>query len=178
MKQVAIAKNFWSEALRDGIPSPDSFYTSPLRRCLETTYRTFAGLPLPQDKPLKPIVKEMLRETIGRYTSARRSSYCEINKFLATFAQETFTFEPKFAEQDPLWDKERRESDEERQARLRIFLDGIFASDPGTWISLTSHSAASRAILAVIGHRPFRLECGIVMAVLVKAERLSINKEG
>jgi len=127
---------------------------------------------------LKPIVKEMLRETIGRHTYNRRSSYSEINRFLDTFTPETFIFEPNFAEQDPVWDKERRESDEERQARLRIFLDGILASDSGTWISLTSHSGASKAILAVIGHRPFRLTYGSVMAVLVKAERLSIYREG
>jgi broad specificity phosphatase PhoE len=97
----------------------------------------------------------------------------ELKEFISTFATpDLFTFERGFSEPDLPWKPEPRETDEETQARLRLLLDDIFEHDNGKFISLTSHSGAVRAILAVINHPGFRLAQGSVMAVLVKAERI------
>lgn len=81
-------------------------------------------------------------------------------------------FEDGFTETDELWDAKERESEDHIVARLKSLLNDVFANDGHTFISFTSHSGAIRAILAAIGHRPFRLETGTMIPVLVKAERL------
>ena len=83
------------------------------------------------------------------------------------------TFEPGFAEQDMLWRSDHRETNPEQETRLRKLLDDIFAKDDSTYISLTAHSGAIRAILAVIGHRPFALRTGAVLPVLLKVTKSS-----
>ncbi|KIW04404.1 hypothetical protein, variant [Verruconis gallopava] len=173
LKQASTAANFWKEQMTKGLPAPDSYYTSPLSRCLQTCHGTFGNLQLPSDRPFKPVVKELLRETLGRHACDRRSSMTELRSFIATFARpDPFVFEPGFSEVDALWKPEPREMDEDTQARQRIVLDEIFNRDKGQFISITSHSGAVRAMLEVVGHRLFRLGQGSVMAVLVKAEQI------
>lgn len=108
----------------------------------------------------------MLREVIGIHTCDRRSSKSYIKKHYPDYA-----IEKGFAEDDPLWDANLRESDSMQTVRLRGFLDDVFAHDSNTFLSFTSHSGAIAAILRAVGHRPFRLPTGSVMAVLVKAEK-------
>ena len=58
--QARIVNAFWKRKMADeNIPLPESYYTSPLHRCLATATHTFADLDLPEDKPFKPIVKEV-----------------------------------------------------------------------------------------------------------------------
>ena len=170
--QARIAHSFWEEALSDGMPAPETFYTSPLRRCLQTSCLSFDGISLPKRQQLSIVVKESLRETVGRHSCDQRSNLSIIRRFASELAPGVFSFESSFEEQDELWDTELREQDDQTQARLRSFLDDIFERDPATWISLTIHSGTCRAILAVVGHRLFRLQQGSAMAVLVKATRV------
>jgi broad specificity phosphatase PhoE len=183
--QAVIANSFWAMAIaQQKIPSPQSYYTSPLSRCLETAKITFAGLDLPSRHPFIPEVKELFRESIGVHTCDRRRS--------KTFIHEnypTYTFEAEFAENDPLWNPIKRETDSAEDARSKVVLDDVFSNDSNTYISITSHSGTITSILRgglfksarnkilltltateVIGHRDFGLNTGAVIPVLVKAE--------
>lgn len=111
---------------------------------------------------------KLLRETIGIHTCDRRSSKSAIQE-----EYPLYTFEDNFVETDPLWSADWRESNSQRDARLRKLLDDIFTSDQNTFISLTAHSGAITSILEVVGHRPFSLATGGVIPVLVRVERVS-----
>ncbi|KKP04292.1 phosphoglycerate mutase [Trichoderma harzianum] len=106
------------------IPLPGKSYTSPLARCLETTRLAFSGLQWPRDEPFKPIIKEALRERLGRHTCDRRStrSWIESN-------YDQFEIESGFTEQDELWQQNYRETLDEHVVRVRQLLDDIINSD-------------------------------------------------
>ena len=57
--------------------------------------------------------------------------------------------------------------------RMKRLLDEVFVEvgDDVTFISLTSHSGAIKAILKVLNHRPFKLHTGDVLPVFVKAKQ-------
>lgn len=60
VKQALIANSFWAtEIATQKIPVPETYYTSPLDRCLATANITFSGLSLPGRKPFLPVVKEV-----------------------------------------------------------------------------------------------------------------------
>lgn len=163
--QAHTAHEFWKRGLRAAkMPAPQTYYVSPHRRCIATALGTFSGLELPQGQPFAPVVKELLRECIGEHTCDRRSAKSVIE---AEFP--TCTFEPGFAETDPFWRADYRETDAEMIARVRSLLDDIFTSDSSTYISFSSHSGAIRAILAAVGHIVFPLATGAVIPVMVKA---------
>lgn len=141
--QATAAHNFWvTEIAQENIPTPQSYYTSPLSRCLETAQITFTGLDLPSQYPFIPKVKELFREAIGVHTCDRRRS--------RTFIHEnypTYTFETGFAENDPLWDPITRETESAEDARSKTVLDDVFSHDDNTYISITSHSGTISSIL-------------------------------
>ena len=57
--QARDVHELWKAQLPKGIPTPESFYVSPLTRAIETAELSFKGLELPNDKPYKPLVKEV-----------------------------------------------------------------------------------------------------------------------
>lgn len=165
ISQALIANAFWKrEIAEQSILTPEKFFVSPLDRCLQTAKLTWSGINLPSQHPFDPEVKEILRECIGIHTCDRRS-----NK---TYIHSTYPYriEPGFAEEDPLWLPDLRESDSALEVRLKHFLDDIFRHNSDTVFSLTSHGGATAAMLAVIGHRDFPLKTGAVIPVLIKAE--------
>ncbi|KKZ66809.1 hypothetical protein EMCG_07498 [[Emmonsia] crescens] len=166
--QALHARSAWSAQMKNHIPLPQTYYSSPLDRCLQTANLTFNDLPLPPDRPFKPVVKELLRETLGIHTCDRRSPTTHITK-----SYPHYTLEPGFAPTDPLWDPDQREPNSARTARLHKFLDDIIQHDNGasTYISLTAHSGAITSLLEVVGHRVFSLETGGVIPVLVRVVR-------
>ncbi|QDS70837.1 hypothetical protein FKW77_005130 [Venturia effusa] len=166
--QALVAHDFWKTALVQAkIPAPETYYSSPLDRCIATANLTFSGLDLPENKEFKPVVKELMREAIGIHTCDRRSTKTEIH---SRWPQ--FEFEDDFSEEDPLWLPDLRESDSQLDARVKSLLDDIFTNDDHTYISFTSHSGAIAGILRVLEHIPFSLQTGGVIPVLVKAENV------
>ena len=187
IQQARKANAFWANRIAtEKIPVAESYYTSPLDRCLATANITFSDLELPSRHPFVPEVKEvnnirithinvrlipflhqLLREAIGIHTCDRRSTKSHIHA-----AYPTFTVESHFAESDPLWTPNLRESDSALDARLKRLLDDVFAHDDATFISFTSHSGAIASILRVLDHQPFGLVTGGVIPVLVRAEKV------
>ena len=162
--------------MKHGIPLPQRYYVSPLRRCLDTAELTFGGLPLTKERQFKATVKELLRETMGVHTCDQRSSKSRIfNLFEQAFSHGDFVFEDGFLEADELYQPDHRETNAETDARLRLLLDDVFAHDESECISLTSHSGAIASILRVVEHREFALQTGAVIPVLVRAEKVGIT---
>jgi broad specificity phosphatase PhoE len=148
------------------MPAPQSYYSSPLSRCLITANITFSDLPLPAKRPFVPVVKEFLREGVSMHTCDRRRSKSYIQSLLPSFQ-----IEEGFAETDPLWTGVAAEDSGSEFARSKVALDEIFTEDEATWVSITSHSGEIASLLSVLGHRPWSLSTGQAVPVLVKAER-------
>ena len=102
--QARDVNKLWKEQLPNDIPSPETYYVSPLTRTIETADLSFQHLELPDDKPYKPFIKELLREALGVHTCDRRSPAPHLKK---TFPH--LTFEPGFSDPDPLWEADYRE---------------------------------------------------------------------
>ena len=159
--------------MNEGIPLAQSYYSSPLRRCLETVELTFGTLHLPKQTPFKVTIKELLRETMGVHTCDKRSSRSRILElFEEAFQCGSFVFEDGFVETDDLYQPDHRETNRETDARLKLLLDDVFTHDSSECISLTSHSGAIASILRVVKHQEFQLQTGAVIPIVVKAENL------
>jgi len=164
--QALIANNFWkSQIANQHTPYPQSYYTSPLTRCLRTANLTFGDLELPHYYPFVPTVKELFREGISTHTCDHRRSKSYIHSLFPSYA-----IEPNFAETDPFWNGHTGEPSAAQDIRSKKVLDDVFASDDHTWVSVTSHSGEIASILRVLGHRTFSLSTGAVIPVLVKAQ--------
>ena len=135
---------FWaSEIATQKIPTPQSYYTSPLTRCLQTANLTFSGLDLPARHPFIPEVKELFREGISGHTCDRRSS--------KTYIQDRFPnyrIEPGFTEEDELWEALHGEISLDQAIRSTSVLDQVFSTDDSTYIFITSHSGEIASILS------------------------------
>ncbi|KAG6000760.1 hypothetical protein E4U21_005031 [Claviceps maximensis] len=150
------------------MPHFESYYTSPLKRCLQTANSTFASLETPAQHPFVPTIKELFREGISIHTCDRRSSKSELAEFMPGW-----NFETGFHEKDHLWRADKGETPEHQVARSKRVLDQVFTKDDSTWISVTSHSGEIRALLNALNHRPFGLSTGQIIPVLIKAELIA-----
>jgi broad specificity phosphatase PhoE len=166
IEQAKIANAYWRDRIAtQHLPYPQSYYTSPLTRCLKTANLTFSDLALPEEYPFNPTIKELLREGISTHTCDRRSNKTSIEALFPSL-----TFEPEFPEHDPFWSGILAETSAAQDARSKRVLDDLFAHDANTWLSITSHSGEIRSLLRVLGHREFSLGTGAVIPVLVEAK--------
>lgn len=172
VQQALIANAFWQHEIAvEKVHPPQSFYTSPLYRCLATANLTFStGVNLTKSNPFVPTIKELLREGISLHTCDRRS-----NKTFIHQSFPTYKFEAGFAEHDPLWNPVYAETSTGQDLRSQTALDDIFSHDKSTWVSITSHSGEIASLLRVLGHRTFSLNTGAVIPVLVKAVAVKGN---
>jgi broad specificity phosphatase PhoE len=155
----------WSK--EEGIPPPETIYTSPLARCLETTKLIYSPVLSETKRPLAPVVKELLRERLTDHTCDKRSSRSWI-----TSHYPKYVLEPGFEEEDDLWKADAFETADEHRDRKQRLLEDIFSKDTAPFISLTTHSYAISAILEVVGAPHFRVSEGSIVPLLVKAEKL------
>ncbi|KAK5953877.1 putative phosphoglycerate mutase pmu1 [Knufia fluminis] len=168
IEQALVANKFFAHALSEsGMPAPQSYYTSPMQRCLATANLTFSGLDLPAKYPFIPTIKEFLREGISLHTCDRRHN----RTYIASMYPD-YPFEAGFAENDTYWTGVVGETPDAQDVRSRTVLDDIFSNDNSTYISITSHSGEIASLLRVLGHRVFSLRTGAVIPVLVKAETM------
>jgi broad specificity phosphatase PhoE len=182
VQQANRVNAFWAHLLKDEkIAAPQSYYTSPLYRCLDTAKLTFEGLKLHGHSKFEPVVKELLREGISAHTCDRRSSKSYIKQNFPKFR-----FEKGFAEEDLYWMPLKAEPSTDQDIRSKTVLDDIFENDDATYISITSHSGEIASLLrgkslpdptcgglllmvsVVLGHRSFSLSTGAAIPVLVK----------
>jgi broad specificity phosphatase PhoE len=166
-EQQALDVNaFWTSALiRAKVPAPETYYTSPFYRCLQTAWLSFHNLSLPASRPFIPIVKELLRETNGVHTCDRRGPSSIIRSDFPSYI-----LEPGLPETDISWTPGYREKPAEHIVREHLCLEQIWEEGKGEWLSLTAHSGTIAAVLGAVGHRRFALPTGGVIPVAVKGE--------
>jgi len=183
IQQAEVAANFWaSQIISQKIQTPQSYYVSPLFRALETSNITFSRLDLPSKYPFIPTIKELFRESLTGHTCDRRSNTTYIHKNFPSYQ-----FEAAFAPEDSLWKPLLGETALDQDLRSREAVDDMFRSDSNTYISITSHSGEIASILrgmaaqigslktnssVVLHHRPFSLNTGAVIPILVKVEKI------
>ena len=168
IEQGKALSQFWTDAIEnDGIPLPDSIYTSPLSRALETTRLAFAPVMQQHSRPFRPIVKEALRERLTAHTCDRRS-----NRSWMTENYPECIIEDGFTMEDELWRSDWVETAAEHRTRAQGFLEELFEGDGSTFVALTVHSYAVSAVLEAVGMPGFRVSEGSVVAVLVRGQRV------
>ena len=139
--QANKVNQFWAAEIEgQKILTPQSFYSSPLTRCLATAQLSFDGLKL--QHPFFPTVKELLREGISGHTCDRRS-----NKSYIQDNFPTYRIEQGFSETDLLWEPLHGETSTDQDIRSKTVLDDIFERDRSTYISITSHSGEIASLL-------------------------------
>lgn len=165
--QALHANAFWaSEISTQKLQPPQSYYVSPLTRCLQTANYTYSNLSLPYSSPFIPTVKEFLRESISTHTCDHRSNRSAISSLFPRW-----NIDPSLTETDELWNGITAETASAQDYRSKIVLDEIFAAEAGaTVLSLTTHSGEAASLLRVLGHQVFGLVTGAIIPVLVKAE--------
>jgi broad specificity phosphatase PhoE len=155
----------WSRLIStQKIHTPQSYYVSPLSRCLQTANVTFSGLDLPSHDPFVPEVKELLREGIDIHTCDHRSNLTYIK---ANYPG--YTIEQGFTEYDLLFRYSTSETQTAQNLRSKVLLDDIFSTDDSTYLSFTTHSGEAGSLLQVLNHIPFGLSTGAVIPILVEA---------
>ncbi|KAH8919919.1 phosphoglycerate mutase-like protein [Atractiella rhizophila] len=159
--QATKANTFWKKEVKEQkISLPTAYYSSPLRRCLNTAQLTWSGL---------PGSNKILREAIGVHTCDERHNQTWIHE-----GWPAYKFEQGFSFQDPYWTPDVRETDAELSVRVKTLMDEVVEE---TWntaqiVAYSSHSGALRETLGVVGHRTFSLVTGAVIPVLVKVVKL------
>lgn len=143
-------------------PYPNRYYSSPLRRTLQTWHYVWGDLVSDA-----PTIKEFARETYGIQTESKRhpKSYIQAN-------WEYVNFEDGFTEKDELWSNSSRETSQHRKYRAASVLTDIFeASKSDKVVSLVSHSGLIGSILDVVGHRDYPVENAKLIPVLIHKKK-------
>lgn len=117
------------------------------------------------------LIHPLLRETIGYNTCDRLRP---IEYTLDRYPGYSLTkHHPAPASgEDNVWTVEHRETNEEMQARLKLFLENLFETDSATYVSVTCHAGVIRNMLAVLGHRKWFLQTGGMVPVVVLREEI------
>lgn len=171
----------------------DSYYCSPLRRCLQTfRYEWTEKFNIEKKdqedlkKTIDVIIKENIRETIGVHTCDwRQNKSKSYDECIKPYEDNTsdfqikFDYEEGFKEEDPLYSDTYRETDDDIDARIKKALKEIWELEDkkeaenleyrGKVISLTCHEGVIKSALRVLKHHPIpRLETSGVVMVIIK----------
>ncbi|KAM0264304.1 hypothetical protein ACHAQJ_000794 [Trichoderma viride] len=168
IEQAKALGQFWlQETKSKGVQLPNTLYTSPLARCLETTKHVYSEVMPAQHRSFQPTVKELLRERLTDHTCDSRSTKSWIQQNYPGYI-----LEQTFSEQDTLWHADRYESNDEHVSRTQRVLEDIFSNDDSAFISLSTHSYTISTILEVIGTSGFRVAEGTMIPLFIKCERV------
>lgn len=176
-EQAKIAHDVWGSELENGVPLPQSLYSSPLSRTLSTAEITFASIPSRSAQSLPPLTAELppilivenIREMNGEHTCDKRNTLSYITRtYIARSASPKFIVEEGFAEEDELWNEEREPAEHVRE-RVVDVLDRIFEHDPCRYISITAHHGWITELLGATSHRGYNLPTGGVIPLVIKA---------
>lgn len=183
----------WRKHIADGAPIPERHFVSPLRRSLRTmeetwkdVYGWFGGTSHPRAPAgVRPVVKELLRETISLHYSDHRSS---LNYLHTTYPYLIFSPQPTcysetaipFPNEDPFWSF-NRESMAMRDHRIKTALQEIIAeSGDATYIGVTAHFGVIESALTVLGGElmPYLETTGVVPVVVKVEPGMDLGKHG
>lgn len=171
--QIKRLNGQWKTQLKNGTPLPQSYYSSPLRRTLQTFQLTWSNITnFVDDKKYKPLVRENLRETYGIATESKRHDKDFIVK------NWPFVNLPNdFSSPDPWWIPDKEESHQHRDYRAGLFLNDIFTNDDNQIISVTTHSGFLNSFLKVVNHRDWDMDTGAMIPLIVEASDFGPYKQ-
>lgn len=162
---------------------PHVFFSSPMRRCLETFIGSWGGIfaknshcLTEQTVPVQVI--ENIRETLGEHTCDKRvphSMSVEEYQNYKTHAGHTidWIYDPDYPEEDQLWLEDHRESNAELDQRLHTGLSQIFSqlNSDQRFVSITCHSGVISSALRNLKHPPVQnLNTGKIVCAVVKID--------
>lgn len=162
---VARAGQFLSDMVRtESAPRPVTIYSSPLRRCVESSIHMIkqAGLDEPRADghgrpPVTLRVKEGLREWMGYghgHQSDRKGSRDEIKKLVEQLQASlgvNVPYELDVPEHEDFHDEVYLDVDR----RVRGVLDDMYRdTSSGTCVMIMLHSRCNKSLLRVLGHPP------------------------
>ncbi|ODO11794.1 hypothetical protein I350_00578 [Cryptococcus amylolentus CBS 6273] len=160
-----------------GMPLPERYFVSPLKRAGETCgieWGWVFGEPDDGGKGhgVKATVLENLREHLHVHLCDKRSKRSELEKEFPTF-----TYEPSMTEEDELWEPlevRGRESDDDLVARLGVGVrQALDASEGATYLSITSHSEAIRGVYKALGVPPRDLVVGQMNIIVLRIKKVA-----
>ncbi|KAG8907881.1 hypothetical protein FRB99_001740 [Tulasnella sp. 403] len=140
-----------------GIPLPTRLFVSSLSRALHTLQISYSNL-----IDVVPLVKEGLRDTYGLRTSDKRHTKSWISEVYPAVK-----FEEGFEEEDLLWVKDARETDEHFDERAKKAFEEILRVED-TYIGIVAHNNIVNAVLKFTKHVDFEIATGGVIPLVVK----------
>lgn len=183
----------WRQHIEDGAPIPERHFVSPLSRSIRTMEETWkdvygwlGGTPHPRAPTgVRPVVKELLRETMSLHYSDHRSS---LNYLYTTYPYLIFSPQPicysenavPFPNEDPFWNF-HRESMAMRDHRIKTALQEIIAeSGNATYIGVTAHFGVIESALTVLGGEltPHLGTTGVVPVVVKVEPSMDLGRHG
>lgn len=138
----------------EGAPRPAVVYTSPLRRCIQTSMYAIAEM---RPGPVTLVVKEGLREWKGydhNHESDRRDTTPAIVALFGDLRRKLgvdVVLEVDGA-QDAADAAAMRETYVDVDRRVRAVLDDVFADDGADCAMLVLHNRSNKSVLRVMGH--------------------------
>ncbi|KPM39636.1 hypothetical protein AK830_g6936 [Neonectria ditissima] len=143
---------FWTDLIAtDGAPLPQTLFTSPLARCLQTTQYIFGPLMESHGRPFQPVVKELIRERMTLHTCDFRRPASWIRENYPAYA-----LEPGFAEEDAFGRDGHAETDAEHVARKQRALEQVWDdAGCGEVVSLTVHSVSKMSFCRAINAKSY-----------------------
>ncbi|CAI4044596.1 hypothetical protein SKDZ_11G0870 [Saccharomyces kudriavzevii ZP591] len=160
---------------------PHVFFSSPMRRCLETFIESWTPVLIgiekaPTRKGISTRIIENLRETLGSHTCDKRIPHSmavgEYQDFCTKSGHSVhWQYVQDYPEEDELWLADHRETFAELDIRTKDGLSELFGqlSSEEKFISLTCHSGVIQSVLRNLQHPPiYNLETGKVVGVVVE----------
>ena len=152
---AADAKGVGSFMRHDHLPPPQTYYSSPLRRCITTATYIYGALHGPMLSP-KNRVKEDLRVWMGcehNHSPDQRRTKKQIEED-TTFRGKvdlTFKSDERFGDKDIMSGNNTKETYEDVRVRITRALINIFKHDDARVIHLFLHGRCFRYFLRTIG---------------------------
>ncbi|KAL3229021.1 putative phosphoglycerate mutase PMU1 [Nakaseomyces bracarensis] len=160
---------------------PDLFFSSPMRRCLETFAESWKPA-FSRDKreTVEVRIIENLRETLGEHPCDRRVAHSETvaeyqnYKYNDLDTTISWLYPEDYPEEDQLWTADHRETDNEIDERIGNGLQELFKQvQPNQrFLSLTCHSGVIASVLRNLDHPAIKnLQTGKLVYTVVEIEK-------
>lgn len=161
---------------------PHIYFSSPMRRCLETFIESWTPVFcrfLPPETEVSPFILENLRETLGEHTCDKRVDHSIAVEEYQNYKMKsnnviTWKYSENYPEVDQLWSADWREPQSEMDARVNNGLIEVFEklSPEEKLVSITCHSGVIGSILRNLKHPEIQnLDTGKIVAVVVEVAK-------
>ncbi|CCD25022.1 putative phosphomutase NDAI_0E02060 [Naumovozyma dairenensis CBS 421] len=176
---------------------PHVFFSSPMRRCLETFIESWTCIfnevaHNHQDggdggrnvkEKVKIHILENIRETLGEHTCDKRVTHSIAvdeyqNYELKSGHVIKWKYGQDYPEEDTLWLPDHRETKEEMDIRIHGGLTELFSrlTDEQRFVSITCHSGVIGSALRNLKHPPIlNLDTGKIVATVVEIKKSNLN---